>query len=71
MGISEKKKVLTVAEVADTGDFGTAKSVYQLILRRQIPFHRRGRRIVFFEDELDEFLAGLPGVTPSEALARQ
>jgi len=66
-----RHKAINVHAAKDKIGAPTVKAVYRLVDRRKIPFHRRGRRLLFFEDELDEFLDALPGVTPSEALARQ
>ena len=48
----------------------TNKAVEKLIERRQIPFRRMNRRLVFDFSEIDQWLAGLPGTTLEEALDR-
>lgn len=44
--------------------------VQALVREHAIPFRKLGRRLVFLEDELDEWLRGLPGVSVEQALAR-
>ena len=44
----------------------TDAAVYQMVARRQVPFRKLGRRLVFFEEELAEMLEHAPGVRPEE-----
>jgi hypothetical protein len=48
----------------------TNKAVEKLVERRQIPFKRMNRRLVFDFSEIDQWFAGLPGTTLEEALDR-
>lgn len=47
----------------------TPKAVRNQVARKLIPFHRLGGRVIFLRDELESFLAGLPGCTPQEAVS--
>jgi predicted DNA-binding transcriptional regulator AlpA len=44
----------------------TDAAVYQMVARRQVPFRKLGRRVVFFDEELTEMLEQAPGVRPGE-----
>lgn len=48
----------------------TPGAVYELVAKRQIPFRRHGRRLVFDVVALDAWIAGLEGVDVKEAVAR-
>jgi predicted DNA-binding transcriptional regulator AlpA len=48
----------------------TNKAVEKLVERRQIPFKRMNRRLVFDFSEIDQWLASMPGTTLEEALDR-
>ncbi len=48
----------------------TSKAIRVLISRNQFPHRRRGRSIVILRSDLEEFLAGLPGISVAEALDR-
>jgi excisionase family DNA binding protein len=48
----------------------TNKAVEKLVERRQIPFRRMQRRLLFDFSEIDQWLASLPGTTLEEALDR-
>jgi hypothetical protein len=39
------------------------------VVRRQVPFRRRGGRVVFLRADLEQFLAALPDCDVKEALA--
>ena len=47
----------------------TDAGMYQMVARRQVPFRKLGRRLVFFEEELFEMLEQAPGVRPDELQA--
>ncbi|MGO9246872.1 MAG: hypothetical protein ACLQDC_19115 [Verrucomicrobiia bacterium] len=49
----------------------TEGAVYAAVARRQIPFRRLGRKLVFDAVELDAYMHGLEGVDVSEAVARR
>jgi len=49
----------------------TVMAVYAAVARRQIPFRRQGRKLVFDRLELDAYMHGLEGVDVSEAIARR
>ena len=46
-------------------------SIYQRVARREIPFRKFGRKLIFFEEEIAEFLERQPGVSVDEVLAGQ
>jgi hypothetical protein len=48
----------------------TNKAAEKMVERRQIPFRRMNRRLVFDFSEIDQWLASLPGTTLEEALNR-
>jgi hypothetical protein len=48
----------------------TNKAVEKLVERRQIPFRRMNRRLVFDFSEIDQWLASMPGTSLEEALDR-
>jgi excisionase family DNA binding protein len=48
----------------------TKKAVQKLVERRQIPFRRAHRRLIFDFYELDQWVASLPGATLQEAMGR-
>ena len=47
------------------------KLVRSRVERRLIPFRRLGARIVFLRQEIEQWLAALPGCTLTEAQANQ
>ncbi len=46
----------------------TEKAIRARIDRRQLPFRRLGRRIIFLRSELRSYLDALPGCRPSDTL---
>jgi excisionase family DNA binding protein len=44
----------------------TVHAVYRLVARRQLPYRKHGRRLLFKRSELLEFLETLPGVRIDE-----
>ena len=49
----------------------TEGAVYAAVARRQIPFRRLGRKLVFDTTELDTYMHQLEGVDVNEAVARR
>ena len=49
----------------------TSGAVYAAVARRQIPFRRQGRKLVFDAVELDSYVHQLEGVDVNEAVARR
>ena len=45
------------------------KAAWQRLYRGELPHRRRGRRVLIPVDELEKFLAALPGTTAAEAVA--
>lgn len=60
-------KVLDVASLSERCGW-SEKTTRARVSRRLLPFHRWGGRIVFLEEEVDEFFKRLPGTSPEEAL---
>ena len=48
----------------------TEKALRKLVERRAVPFRRAGKRLVFDIEELDKWVASLPGVGLAEAVER-
>jgi excisionase family DNA binding protein len=48
----------------------TEKALRKRVERREIPFRRAGRKLVFDLLELDQWFANLPGTTLQEAMVR-
>src|SRR5262245_29706790 len=48
----------------------TKKAMQKLVERRQIPFRRASKRLIFDFYELDQWVASLPGTTLQEAMDR-
>lgn len=67
------RKALPATEVLDVTACAaflgtTEKAIRARIDRRQLPFRRFGRRIIFFRSELLRYLDALPGCRPSDTL---
>jgi excisionase family DNA binding protein len=62
------KRFLSVKEAAQY--LGRSeKSIYISVGRRQIPFPKWGKKLVFDREELDKFISSLPGMTFDDVLA--
>jgi excisionase family DNA binding protein len=61
------KKYLTIAEAAPPSGM-TEKAFRHRLARGQLPYRKLGRRILIPADELEKFLAALPGRTAEEAV---
>ena len=61
------KKYLTIPEAAPPLGM-TEKALRKRIERGQIPYRKFGRRVLIPLQELEEFLAALPGKTAEEAV---
>jgi len=48
----------------------TKWGLYNMVRRRQIPYRKRGKRILFIRGELSQWVQNLPGVNIDEALRR-
>ena len=64
------KKVLDFQQTKKKLNIESDKALYQRVSRHQIPFRRWGGRLVFVEEEIDQFLAALPGISVEEAVAK-
>jgi excisionase family DNA binding protein len=62
-----RQRYLTISEVAMPLGL-TEKAVRKRIERGQLPYRKMGRRILIPADELDQFLAALPGRTAERAV---
>ena len=61
-------KHLTIAQTA--AELGlTPKAVRQRIARGQLPFRKLGKRVLIPTEELEKFMAALPGRAAKEAVA--
>jgi len=57
-----KDRLLDVSETAAM--LGRSENaVRRMVDRRQIPFRKSGRRVLFLESELEAFIEGLPGLS--------
>ena len=64
-----ENRLLTINEAAEL--LGrTPQAVYHLVARRQVPFRKNGRRLLFLENELRKFIESLPGVAIEEVWER-
>ena len=59
--------VLHIGAVATMFDV-TERSIEAMIARRQIPFRKLGKRVIFLRAELELFFQSLPGTGVEEAL---
>jgi excisionase family DNA binding protein len=64
--MEEALNVYRAAQVLGTSPIG----VYKLVSRRQIPFRKNGRRLIFLRSELEQFLRGLPGMSLADLTTR-
>lgn len=48
----------------------TPRAIEKMVERRQLPYRKHGKRVVFKREEIEEFFDGLPGVTVEEARTR-
>jgi hypothetical protein len=67
--MATEKKNLTVPEAARRAG-KTERAYWQDIYRKRVPYRRWGKRIFVPEDELEKFLASLPGISAEEAVAK-
>ena len=64
------EKLLNVEEAAEM--LGrTLHGIYRLVERRQIPFRKDGRRVMFVESELEQHIANLPGTRLDDVIGQQ
>lgn len=63
------ERLLTVEEAA-TMLGRTPHAIYRMVSRRQLPFRKAQKRLVFVESELQAFISALPGVTLDELRER-
>jgi excisionase family DNA binding protein len=45
-------------------------AVRRMVERRQIPYRKNGRRVLFLESELSEFIEDLPGLSLADVRER-
>ena len=62
-------KYLTIDEAAALAG-STPEALYRKIERGQVPYRKWGRRVLFKQTELMEFLDGLPGMRPEDVRRR-
>jgi len=64
------EQALTAAEVGKM--LGrTEGSMRQMTFRRELPFRKLGRRVVYLESEIRQMLQEAPGVRPDEIEPRE
>jgi excisionase family DNA binding protein len=65
-----RDKLLGVEEAAEM--LGrTTHAMYRLVERRQIPYRKSGRRVLFVESELKAFIEALPGLPLEDLRERE
>jgi len=64
------ERLLTVEEAA-TMLGRTPHAIYRMVARRQLPYRKAQKRLVFVESELQAFISALPGVTLDELRERR
>jgi len=65
-----KDRLLDVPETAAM--LGRSENaVRRLVERRQIPYRKSGRRVLFLESELKAFIEALPGLTIEDLRERE
>ena len=60
---------MTVAEAAAFIN-RTEAAIYRMVARRQIPYRKYGRKLIFKRTELQQHLERLPGVSLEEVMAQ-
>lgn len=65
-----RKAYLNVSEAAVFLN-KTEAAIYRMVARRQIPFRKLHRRLIFKASELEELVARLPGVTLDEIMEQE
>ena len=64
-----KDHLLDVSETAEV--LGRSENaVRRMVERRQIPYRKAGRRVLFLESELKAFIEGLPGLSLEDVRER-
>ncbi len=63
------EKALTTYEAADLLACSTT-ALYKLVARRQIPYRKKGKRLLFLRSELEQFLRELPGLKLEDLTTR-
>ena len=62
------KRYLTIAEAAPPLNL-TEKALRQRTFRGQFPYRKFGKRVLIPIEEMEKFMAALPGKTADEAVA--
>ena len=68
--IDDQPEILSLKQVLEMLPGFTKWGLYNMIRRRQIPYRKRGRRVVFLKSDLMKWAENLPGVSVEEALRR-
>lgn len=63
------RQLLTIADVVEEFGFVSEYAVRALIVHRELPFRRLGRRYYFLRHELEAHFQALPGCSAEEAKA--
>ena len=68
--MSMREKLLGVEEAAEM--LGRSENaVRRMVERRQLPFRKSGRRVLFLESELRAFIETLPGLSLEDLRERE
>ena len=68
--MSMREKLLGVEEAAEM--LGRSENaVRRMVERRQLPFRKSGRRVLFLESELKAFIEALPGLSLDDVRERE
>jgi excisionase family DNA binding protein len=49
----------------------TRRAIEKMVERRQIPFRKHGKRVIFKRSEIERFLDSLPGLTLEDIQTRE
>ena len=68
LDMEQQPEILSFEQALEILPGFTKWGLYNMIRRKQIPYRRRGRKIIFLKSELIRWVQNLPGVTVEEVL---
>ena len=68
--MTQELEILSFEQALEVLPGFTKWGLYNMVRRRQIPYRKRGKRILFIRAELTQWVQNLPGVNIEEALQR-
>ena len=68
--MDKQAEILSLEQALDVLPGFTVWGLRNMVRRRQIPYRKRGRKIIFLKSELIKWAENLPGVTVEEALTK-